>query len=543
MKKIVELWKNTNIVIKIIIIFIIIAIFGILSIYKNYINNKNNIESINGEIVEGNDYISSYEINQAGFYRDSQIIIEEKFNDKNDLIYSKYRDSNGEIIEDNYTYSYDEQDRITKVDYNNGESTITIKYAQKYISQITTDYDIGKYEYNYIYRPDNSVVIECYFTSYKTVGNVKANSREYYKGYIITTKTINNKNYCLMSIYDDKNNLEEQKIYEEDFEKKANSLLHLGFVPIQYANGINATFNNTVNIIQPYVGFIGTIPIINYGCEINSYLKNNTNEKIFDQKGRILSDSGENYSSDNYTLFLYKYEYIDEKSYYQYGLVDGGKYYSALGLEQQYCTEINKVYLDTNDNVYKVEIIEDDNYINGDEFIKLKEEYTEYLNKNKVDTSDVINAFLENGNETNNNAEIEDSDSNSNTESNSTSQNEVKELSYEEKKTIAKEKLDGVNIHVDNGEDDTQETYFSPLNYNISTSYSIDDTIDFKIEKVVVVNEQTGVSQEIVNNSDSTYMGNVSIDLMDGQNKIVFSFYDNYGNIRQIIKNVNKLNF
>ena len=120
---------------------------------------------------------------------------------------------------------------------------------------------------------------------------------------------------------------------------------------------------------------------------------------------------------------------------------------------------------------------------------------------------------------------------------------EKKEITYEDKKEIAKKVLDSVHTDIYIGEGaNIEETFFSSVDYSISASYYVTE-IDFKIDKVVVVNQENGCTKEIIKQGDSTYIGSAQIDLVEGENTIIFTIYDNYGNTKEIIKKTNRLSF
>lgn len=125
-------------------------------------------------------------------------------------------------------------------------------------------------------------------------------------------------------------------------------------------------------------------------------------------------------------------------------------------------------------------------------------------------------------------------------------ENTNKELTAEEKKTKAKEALDTINTEIYAGEGaDIQETYLSPISYGITAYYTAydDNDINYRIEKVVAVNQQTGMSKEVIHNNEYNSIGSAELDLVDGTNTIIFTFYDNYGNTKQVTKTINKLNY
>lgn len=122
----------------------------------------------------------------------------------------------------------------------------------------------------------------------------------------------------------------------------------------------------------------------------------------------------------------------------------------------------------------------------------------------------------------------------------------IKELTQEEKKIKAKEALENLHTEIYVGEGaDLQETHLNQISYGITAYYTAydDNDINYRIEKVVAVNKQNGVSQEVIINNEYIDIAEVKLDLVDGVNTIIFTFYDNYGNTRQVTKTINKLSW
>lgn len=167
---------------------------------------------------------------------------------------------------------------------------------------------------------------------------------------------------------------------------------------------------------------------------------------------------------------------------------------------------------------------------------KLGEEYQKYIEENLsniVEQDDISNETIENRN----NSIIINSE---------IAENNSMELTQEEKKNKAKEALETIHTEIYAGEGaDISETYLSPISYGITAYYTIydNDDINYRIEKVVAVNQQTGISTEVIHNNEYNSIGSAKVDLVDGTNMIMFTFYDNYGNTKQESKTVNKLNF
>ena len=130
-KEVRDVKKETNKKKKILLIIgMILVIVFVITIVVFY-NNKNkelkSIDDISKEIIE-----RTCIKNEIGLFKDDNIL-EEKYNDKNDLIYCKYK-LNNEIKENNYNYLYDDKDRVTNITYtdeDNHKSTLDIEYNDR----------------------------------------------------------------------------------------------------------------------------------------------------------------------------------------------------------------------------------------------------------------------------------------------------------------------------------------------------------------------------------------------------------------------------
>ncbi len=165
---------------------------------------------------------------------------------------------------------------------------------------------------------------------------------------------------------------------------------------------------------------------------------------------------------------------------------------------------------------------------------RLNDEFKKYIEEN------LANKMEQESNNTNESAVIEEK------ETPISSEDTAKELTQEEKKSKAKEALDTIYTEFASGEGaGIEETFLNPIKYSITARYTVydNDDIKCKIEKVVVTNQQTGESAEVIHTNEYDYIGSAQINLVDGSNTIIFTFYDNYGNTKQIIKTTNKLSF
>lgn len=513
-----------------IVLFLILGVIIVFSFIDRIDKENDSNSTISNQDIEKNiEFIVSdtLEINQIGFYKNSNVL-EERYNKNGDLIYCKYK-MNNEISEYNYEYKYDNTGRVTNIDLNSKESTLDIEYNGDKISKVITNYEVGKMEY-YISYSNDETVIKSFFS---TNGNVTRQSteNEYAGAYIIINKELNGKNYSVMKHLDENNVVQEQIVYEINQNNNIYSLLSY-FPAICYIDEIN-TYKYS-NVIIDNIG-MGGFDLFTFNKEKYLYMYRRLNTgtedvttSIYDNQGRILSSI--NKQGDDITKKYHKYEVIDDKTFWKYNLYDLGKYYQAYDVTSRYLISIDKCYLDDNNKLFKYET-GSEKYISQEEFIKLEEEYEKYIYENKEDMSDVINTL---------NEDINSKDVNTLIGS------KVKELTYEEKKVKAKEALDLLYIDVSGGESDISETFTSPIGCNISACYTTIDenNINYKLEKLVITNQQTNENLEITDqypNSDSYAFQNIN--LVEGTNTIIFTFYDNYGNTRQETKIINKLNW
>lgn len=383
------------------IIYVASGIVGIILIINiaMYSMNSNSTTVISDNSInnaEKEEFIVSetYEINPIGFYKNSNVL-DERYNENGDLIYCKYKTDN-EISEYNYSYEYDNQGRVIsiKLKVNSWESTLNIEYDQNNISKITTNNDDYKMEYCFTYDGE-IVVVKRFFTTNKIVferGEYKEYKDSYDGAQIIITKEINGKKYSIITELDKNNVIQKEKIYENSDDLSNNIYKTLSLFPaISYIDIINA--NRYTNIIFDTLGMHSyDLPIFNQEKEIYFSRIISSGEEIisiksYDSEGKVLYYTET--EKDNIENYYYKYEKIDDKTFYRYSLSDGGMYYRVLGMKSQY--EIGRIrfYLDDNNEVYKYET-ENAKYISETEFKELEEEYKKYIEENKIDTSKII---------------------------------------------------------------------------------------------------------------------------------------------------------
>lgn len=366
----------------------LIVIIGIIILSVTlliFLNNRKTIEEMQNS---DNSKKETYVKNKIGLFK-SEDIIDEKYNDKNDLIYCKYR-SNNEVKENSFEYVYDKEGRVTKITYideKNYKSTLDIEYGEEGISRLISDYEISQSKY---YVKDPQVILK-YNTLHKTLGTKLAGKVEYAGTYVTYEKDIDGKKYKLIVEIDEDNKIQRKNIYEVDNLESSNNLSKFGILPLAYGND-NINIFKYPNLVVSYVGIGNVIvPITNPKNEIYSYtLKNDGTEEsteyIYDKSGKIL------FWGNQDEKFYSRYEKIDDKTYWKYNLADGGKYYQALNLEQQYCISKTKLFFNENNEIYKYEDYNTE-YITKEEFENKENEYISYMEKNKIDSDNIINAF------------------------------------------------------------------------------------------------------------------------------------------------------
>ena len=378
------------------IIVIICCIVLITSaVYFTIIVDNDNSKKISSsaEDTSQQEKFTTYELNEAGFYK-TDSILEEKFNENGDLTYCKYK-SLDKIVEENYSYIYDNKGRVIQITLNNGyETTLNIDYLENDIIKITTNYEVAKYEFDFNYiEGQNIIEVTQYSTANQTIGNIIKGQRKYEGKFVITTKTINGKQYSLITEINDNRQIERQVIYENNNMSCNNSLSMLNVIPLQYFDVINS--NKYTNIITEYLGLSCiSLPIINGGNEILDIDYTNNNSEVrgkyfYDNKGRVL------YGKNSNSQMYYKYGAVENNYYWAETIMEANEEdYQGLGMQGRYITQRIKFYTNENNEIYKYEIYNGE-YLSEEKFTTLKEEYMEYINNNKIDSNNIIAEFEE----------------------------------------------------------------------------------------------------------------------------------------------------
>lgn len=396
MKMMLEKWKKINLVAKIFIICIlVIFILSIMVVWSN----KRGSELIENELAEAEENSTeiiknTYELNEAGFLKSSNIL-DEQYNDKGDLIYYKYKDNKNEIIEDYYSYTYDDLGRTTEIALKNGNN-IKIGYSlENRIGNIVTTTSLSggvSYISNYNFGYDLGNLM----TTVEKVRSTYRNNQVYSKElsyYTVTKKFVNGKDYIGVEEFDSNGQQKLIKIYNKKENVNGCSLKKLSMLPLNYLDSIN--IDSYINYIVPGVEFDGIVPAFDVEHMIYSYDYEKGDKKIidYDEEGKVLLQNVKSSSdSDNDYTYMSKYEKIDNTTYIKYMLEDFGIYYLASGADSRYMLSKDKLYYNDNNEVCKIEQYEDEN-LSENEYISKKSEYETYINKNKVDVSQVLSAF------------------------------------------------------------------------------------------------------------------------------------------------------
>ena len=170
--------------------------------------------------------------------------------------------------------------------------------------------------------------------------------------------------------------------------------------------------------------------------------------------------------------------------------------------------------------------------------LDLKDNQSETEIHEPIANSETSNAIEE---RESNKSNVSSEESNYNVQKNVSETNEetvekIIETPVEEKEEIdeealAKEYINKVDIQIFDVDDVKAHSVY----YDVDAILWIEPKIDYKIEKAIVTNQQTGDSLEIsdLHIASRDFESCAGLDLAPGDNTITFVFYDNYGNTRQ----------
>ena len=393
MKMILEKWKKINLVAKIFIIcMLVIFILSIMVVWSN----KRGSELIENELAEteknSTEIIKdTYELNKAGFLKSSNIL-DEQFDEYGNPIYIKYSYGD-EVEEDYYSYTYDDLGRITEIALKNGNN-IKIGYSlENRIGNIVTTTSLSggvSYISNYNFGYDLGNLM----TTIEKVRSTYVNNQLYSKEvdhYTVIEKSVNGKSYIGVKEFDSNGQPKLIRIYNKKENVNGCSLKKLSMIPLNYLDSIN--IDSYINYIVPGVEFDGIVPVFDVEHMIYSYNYEKWDKTIidYDEEGKeLLKDSSSSDSNDY--IYMSRYEKVNETTYIKYMLADLGVYYLASGADNRYILSKYKLYYNDNNEVCKIEQYEDEN-LSENKYISKKSEYETYINKNKVDVSQVLSAF------------------------------------------------------------------------------------------------------------------------------------------------------
>ncbi|MBR2786614.1 MAG: hypothetical protein IKD76_03875 [Clostridia bacterium] len=331
--------------------------------------------------------MDTYILNQQGFLKNEKYVLDEKFDEKGNLIYYKYKspDSNN-IYEFNYNYNYDDKNRIIEVSLDNKDS-IQIEYNEsnqiaKIKENISNPSSNTKdlLEFSFQYLQDDGITVD------KKIINSVGSENEHTQHYTLSYNTIdhNNKKCILLTETNDDGVITFELLYE----KNSNNINYSNFyellniIPFGYYSNDNSfkdskDYNNSLLLLRP-VPFNGNIIYANNYIKVNQYsdyMKIGANN-YYDNSNRLLKQESSNYETNQITYCMYKT--INSKEYYEYRLV---KIYSSSSAEYTYIK--NKIYLDDNNQVYKKETLKSDKINEKDYTSKLKE-FEKYFNNENI---------------------------------------------------------------------------------------------------------------------------------------------------------------
>lgn len=331
--------------------------------------------------------LETYTLNRQGLMRNDKIILDERFDEKGNLIYYKYKSPNSnEISEFNFKYKYDDNNRITEVilddkDYIQIEYNENNKISKMYetiSNPLSNSKDVLNLTFNYL--ENGELIVDNTVTKYKDSEN---ESKEHYT---LNYKTINYKNKdCILITEKDGT---ENSIIEIAYEKNSKEINFSNFydllniIPLGYY-AENNSFKNTQSNAN---SLLLTTPMISNGNLI--YMKNKVKldqysdyteigmDYNYDNTGRLLKYNTYGYET-NQTIYC-MYESINSKEYYEYRIV---KIHSNVSTEYRYIQ--NKIYLNESGNIYKKETLISDN-IDEKEYTSKLKKFEKYFEKEKI---------------------------------------------------------------------------------------------------------------------------------------------------------------
>lgn len=362
-KKIHISLKRIIIIISIILftLFIIAIIVQLSTSSKPVIENEN--------IVEEQQFITCTP-NQAGIFRNEANVIEERFDNNNNMTYYKTKNDNGTFNEETFTYQYDDKNRLTRM-ANSKDEYITITYNENNQISSTTNSNgsITKYYYK-----DNELL-------YKVSTAYDITTIDCYKTY-----TVNGNDYILELGFSNQwsntgfmntgyNIYRKSDLNTSNF-SNAFQLLQLEIMfDANYVLGYNNLYSLNANLFpDAYVlGYKTTLK--KYSVSYNIFdkcIETSRNIKYFDKGNRILKEEKSN----------------NEPSYYKYKFISDNEILQEYLFQSEdekgnpvYCEYKIKYYYENN-SIVKKEFISMNENLTKTEYEELEKDYIKYFNDN-----------------------------------------------------------------------------------------------------------------------------------------------------------------
>ena len=331
--------------------------------------------------------LETYTLNRQGLMRNDNIILDEKFDEKGNLIYYKYKSpNNNEISEFNFKYKYDGNNRITEVilddkDYIQIEYNENNKISKMYetiSNPLSNNKDVLNLTFNYLENGD--LIVDNTVTKYKDSEN------EYNEHYTLNYKIINYQNKDCILITEKDNT--ENSIIEIAYEKNSKEIDFSSFydllniIPLGYYTENNSfkntqSNNNSLLLMTPMISN-GNLIYMKNKIKVDQYsgYKEIGMDYNYDNTGRLLKYNTYGYET-NQTIYC-MYKSINSKEYYEYRIV---KINSDVSTEYKYIQ--NKIYLNENNNIYKKETLKSDK-IDEKEYTSKLKKFEKYFEKEKT---------------------------------------------------------------------------------------------------------------------------------------------------------------
>ncbi len=331
--------------------------------------------------------LETYTLNRQGLMKNDKIILDEKFDEKGNLTYYKYKSPNtNEISEFNFKYKYDDNNRITEVILNNNdyiqieynENNKISKMYETISNSLSNSKDILNLTFNYL--ENDELIVDNIITKYTDTEN------EYKEHYTLNYKTINYQNRDCILITE-KNDTESSIIeiaYEKNLKETNFSNFYdlLNIIPLGYYtesnNFKNTQSNNNSLLLMTPMTSNGNLIYMKNKVKVDQYsdYQETGIDYNYDNTGRLLNYNTYGYESNQTIHCMYKS--INSKEYYEYRIV---KICSDASTEYKYIK--NKIYLNENGNISKKETLESDN-INEKKYTSKLKKFEKYFEKEKI---------------------------------------------------------------------------------------------------------------------------------------------------------------